>query len=222
MKDVPINNVEILNILDEILWFKNPEVSACARAKEDFLSHRERMISDEYLQLILDKGKDHDGFPEIVGGYSYSIDTGSFVSGADPNTCEKIINNVANITFKLQEELSLRKNALFCYYPPGGYISWHNNANASSYNFIFTWSETGNGYFKYRNGKTGELVTIQDKKGWQCKAGYFGAYADPKEYLCYHCASTECDRITVAFVLNREEMSVGMQNMIIEELSSEI
>ena len=39
-------------------------------------------------------------------------------------------------------------------YPPGGYISWHNNANASAYNLVFTWSESGNGYFKYIDGET--------------------------------------------------------------------
>ena len=48
-------------------------------------------------------------------------------------------------------------------YPPGGYISWHNNANASAYNLIFTWSETGDGYFKYIDGETKEEIVIKDK-----------------------------------------------------------
>ena len=103
-------------------------------------------------------------------------------------------------------------------YPPKGFISWHNNANASAYNLIFTWSETGDGYFKYIDGYTGDEIVIPDKKGWQCKAGYFGAYNEEPEKLVYHTASTDCWRITVSYIFNREEMSLGLQEDVIEEI----
>ena len=48
---------------------------------------------------------------------------------------------------------------------PSKDISWHNNANASAYNFIFTWSEHGDGYFDYVDTSTGEVVRIPDVKG---------------------------------------------------------
>ena len=101
-----------------------------------------------------------------------------------------------------------------------GFISWHNNANASAYNLIFTWSETGDGYFKYIDGYTGDEIVIPDKKGWQCKAGYFGAYNEEPEKLVYHTASTDCWRITVSYIFNREEMSLGLQEDVIEEIKS--
>ena len=46
------------------------------------------------------------------------------------------------------------------------------------YNLVFTWSETGDGQFQYMDTKTGETVVMKDRKGWQCKAGYFGSYGE--------------------------------------------
>ena len=53
------------------------------------------------------------------------------------------------------------------------FIGWHNNANASAYNLIFTWSETGDGYFKYVDGYTGDEIVIPDKKGGNVKNWLF-------------------------------------------------
>ena len=49
------------------------------------------------------------------------------------------------------------------------YISWHNNANAPAYNLIFTWSETGDGWFKYWDMKEQRIVKFEDKLKAQCK-----------------------------------------------------
>ena len=70
----------------------------------------------------------------------------------------------------LIEWLGVRHNALTAIYPPGGYISWHNNANASAYNLIFTWSESANGQFNYVDPSTKEVVVMRDVEGWQCKS----------------------------------------------------
>jgi hypothetical protein len=102
----------------------------------------------------------------------------------------------------------------------GGNISWHNNANAPAYNFVFTWSETGDGWWKHWDNEKKEMITIPDVKGWQCKAGYFGSYEDNEERLVYHTAKNGGTglRMTVAFVLDRSEMALGMQDWIIEDI----
>ena len=103
-----------------------------------------------------------------------------------------------------------------------GFIGWHNNANASAYNFIFTYSEDGDGYWEHFDTGTQEIVRINDKPGWQCKAGYFGAYEDGMNKVCYHCASNESEtgtRMTVAFVMDRSEVSQGLQEWVIEDIS---
>ena len=52
------------------------------------------------------------------------------------------------------------------------------------------------------------------------QSSYFGAYDEEPEKLVYHTASTDCWRITVSYIFNREEMSLGIQEDVIEEIKS--
>ena len=215
MLDIPINNPEILQSLNKFLWFydeRNKEISKCrlwCNSKE-----REHYTGDKHRDSIMSRGSIHNGFPE--NGNYYSLKTDHENSSKALTT--KVIENYTKFNEELQVKLCTRGNGLCAMYPPKGFISWHNNANASAYNLIFTWSETGDGYFKYIDGYTGKEITIQDRKGWQCKAGYFGAYDEEPEKLLYHSASTDCWRITVAYLFNREEISIGLQEDVIEEI----
>lgn len=215
MLDIPINNPEILQSLNKFLWFydeRNKEISKCrlwCNSKE-----REHYTGDKHRDSIMSRGSIHNGFPENGNYYSFKTDH----ENSSKALTTKVIENYTKFNEELQVKLCTRGNGLCAMYPPKGFISWHNNANASAYNLIFTWSETGDGYFKYIDGYTGKEITIQDRKGWQCKAGYFGAYDEEPEKLLYHSASTDCWRITVAYLFNRKEISIGLQEDVIEEI----
>lgn len=215
MLDIPINNPEILQSLNKFLWFydeRNKEISKCrlwCNSKE-----REHYTGDKHRDSIMSRGSIHNGFPENGNYYSFKTDH----ENSSKALTTKVIENYTTFNEELQVKLCTRGNGLCAMYPPKGFISWHNNANASAYNLIFTWSETGDGYFKYIDGYTGKEITIQDRKGWQCKAGYFGAYDEEPEKLLYHSASTDCWRITVAYLFNRKEISIGLQEDVIEEI----
>jgi hypothetical protein len=133
-----------------------------------------------------------------------------------------LVKKYDELNYEFMNYLSTKTCALAVLYPPDGFISWHNNANASSYNLIFSWSETGNGYFQYVDGDTGEIVKLQDNQGWQCKAGYFGNYGEHESKLCYHSAKTDCWRMTVSFIFDRTDMSLGIQDDVIEDIMTEI
>jgi hypothetical protein len=62
---------------------------------------------------------------------------------------------------------------------------------------------------------------MQDVQGWQCKAGYFGSYDEPWDKRVYHCAKTNCWRITISYIFDRSDMSMGMQDDVIEEIMSD-
>ena len=217
MKDIPINNSEILETLNKFLWFydeRNQEVAKCrlwCNGKD-----RNHFTGDKHRDSVISRGSIHNGFPET--GYYYSFKTNH--QGSGKNLTTEVMKYYTTINEELQVKLCTAHNGLCALYPPKGFISWHNNANAAAYNIIFTWSETGDGYFKYVDGYTGDEIVIPDKKGWQCKAGYFGAYDEEPEKLLYHTASTNCWRMTVAYMFNREEMSVGIQEDEIEEIKS--
>ena len=175
---IPINNSEILETLNKFLWFydeREKEIAKCVIFNEG--KDRDYFTGDEHRDSIMSRGSIHDGFPEKGKFYSFKTDN----KNTGGSLTRETIQHYTTINEELQVKLCTKHNALCVLYPPEGYISWHNNANASAYVLIFTWSETGDGYFKYIDGYTGDEVIVPDKKGWQCKAGYFGSYDEEPE-----------------------------------------
>ena len=192
MQSVPIENRNVQRILHDYLYTYN--------VKYDVTKTNERMgdidvngwyTSKDYLESI--RG-DHDGSPETA--HSYALKHWHYFGD------QKIdyTSDYAALDMQIRHELGLYKPALSQFYPAGGFIAWHNNHNASSYNLIFTWSETGDGYFEYIDPNTGDTIRMHDKKGWTCKAGYFGSSDEPDKII-WHCAKTNCKRITLSFTL---------------------
>ena len=218
LKEVKLNSyaLDILSPVKEKVidqgWYKDINIT-CKR----HMGEMDKWTSIKELHRTIEMDRKHDGFPEVICGHSFGADNLIYEK---LDRCREITEGIARLQQHIAGRLMLRKNALFAVYPPGGFISWHNNANASAYNFIFTWSESGSGWFKYWDMEKKRMVEFQDKPGWQCKAGYFGGYADPKHTWCYHAARTDCLRMTIAFTLTRDEMSIQLQDQIIEEIST--
>jgi hypothetical protein len=234
MRDIPVKNKELLEILNRHISFRtdNEELFkknmhlACKGHQKD---NPEKWISDEYLRQLISEGRSHSGFPDSL--YAYEMRTNqkdheffdTVNMSSDPDDIKwrsDFITKVGNFHGDLLNFLGCRNNALSAVYPPNGYIAWHNNANAAAYNFVFTYSETGDGYFKYWDIEKQEIVYMYDKPGWQCKAGYFGSYDEP-ENIFYHSAASKCWRHTVSFCFDKSEVSKGFREEIIDEISSE-
>jgi hypothetical protein len=147
-------------------------------------------VSDEYCRQVMRMGKQHRGSPYSARSYPLK---------PDHHNNRKYAERFWEINNALRIELAYKSNALSQCYPPTGYIGWHNNADAAGYNLIFTWSETGDGWFKYVD-ENGDIRTMNDTKGWSLKAGYFASY-DEDVPPCYHAAYTDCWRITQSFVV---------------------
>lgn len=213
MRSVEIRNKEILEVLDEFkdLWWdvrENLEEYYYYLGKD---AERKDWISKEYKNKIMGMGNSHDGYPEKIQSFSLMIkDSLAHKRNVD------LEKKYSELNTKIQILLGTKTNALCSVYPPGGFISWHNNANASAYNLIFTWSENGDGYWKHVDPYTGKEVKVQDVPGWQCKAFYFGAYEDPPEDIVYHMASTDCWRMTISYIFDREHKQYWED--VIEEL----
>lgn len=193
MQFVEMKNPRVLDILEKFryLYREKYDITKTNQPLSDLLGRGEEFVSEEYLQEVLDMGESHDGLPRAA--FSYPIKPDHY-QGDDP----EYKKDFASINDQLRVELGLHSSALSQLYPPKGFIDWHNNANASSYNVIFTWSETGDGWFKWLDDKT--INTMPDKKGWSCKVGYFANYEE-SEPVIYHCAYTNCWRITLSFTL---------------------
>lgn len=213
MNPIEINNPRVLEILKsgvEIVDNKDYDIFPLPAKNENM----ENWVGDSYLKYIIDLKEKHDGYPKSSKSWNFCKVHHQHIK--DMEGYERI----ENFKTDLVAELGVRHNALFAIYPPGGYISWHNNQNAPGYNVLLTWSENGDGYWKHLDPETKEVVTIQDKAGWQCKYGYYGSYSEPNNLL-YHCAATNCWRITIAFVFNSDDTGRMMAEMMVEDLQSE-
>ena len=130
------------------------------------------------------------------------------------------------VKYDFAAEIGAHTSALLSYYPPGGFVGWHTNWDACAYQVLFTWS-TGNGYFRYLDIKTGEIVTIQDVEGWQCRHYYFGPKEEPHNH-CWHSAYAGDERITLAYKFcgygendPRDIQARQMRDLLIEEIENE-
>ena len=228
VKDVPVENTALLDILNKYVdIFQNEDfekklVLTCEEQNDP--ENREKWVGEEYMREIVNSGTGHEGFPDHVVSYLFKPDNmESFrfkeeVHKNDPDFKLDFRSRICDLNTELMHFFGARNNALTAFYPPGGYISWHNNANAHAYNIIFSWSETGDGWFKYLDPHTDKVVTMHDKKGWQCKASYFGHYGE-RDRIVYHAASTDCKRITVSFIWNIEDASKDVQDDLIYDIS---
>jgi hypothetical protein len=223
MKDIPINNPDVLKALNNFLWYyENKDIVARNLKLHGEAKDRKYFMSEKYRDEIIAQDTAHEGFPDAGHSYALKADRLHHIEGRESNPeAAGFVTRYSEYNTELCSLLSTRNNALTQMYPPDGFISWHNNANASAYNIIFSWSETGDGVFRYVDGHTGKEVVMQDKKGWQCKAGYFGAYHEPWYKRVYHAAETDCWRITVSYIFDRSDMSLGLQDDVIEEIMSE-
>tara|TARA_B110000908_G_scaffold138487_1_gene164655 strand:+ start:4198 stop:4824 length:627 start_codon:yes stop_codon:yes gene_type:complete len=185
-------NPELLDILD---WWKEwvfsvdieDNASLARQGPYDY----EYGTSDQYLEQ-LQEGI-HLGYPECAKGVSL----GSEPPRQYPIEWEPRIRECDK---KLISFLGARNGAVKMYYPRGGFLGWHNNANAPGYNIIMSYTEAGGGYFRYQDPITKDIVQIHDPGGWTVKVGYFGAYDEPDD-IFWHCAGTDVPRITLAYVI---------------------
>ena len=225
LKHVPINNPELLDILDGYTklhtlegFEENVHLSAREHARQ-----RAYWIGDKHRDEIIAKGTNHDGFPDQLVGYNLKMSDrkhNMFSRDADPLFKRDLTLRLADLNDRMMNFLSVKHNALCAIYPPGGFISWHNNANAAAFNLIFTWSEFGEGCFKYIHPVTKEEVVCEDEAGqWTCKAAYFGHYGEPDKLL-YHAADTDNWRTTVSYTFNTEMASEEFREMVSADISS--
>jgi len=226
MQDIPVMNQDLLVKLNAYRDFLTRDIPDFEETFHKSCSHESRnrhfWAGKDHLEEILDQGTRHEGFPDQMHGYEMSVGRKGhefFNNGVHPSVRKDRTAELAHMNQELMNWLGVKNNALTAWYPPGGFISWHNNANAAAYNLIFTWSETGEGQFEYVDPISKEVVVMEDKPGWQCKAAYFGHYGEP-ERLFYHAAKSDCWRCTVSFTFDTSQLSAELREDLIEEISS--
>lgn len=194
-------NPELLQILTEFSdWFfardnsdldnfvgKNPNMKNVS--KKDM---GEEATSMSYLETAL-KTPEKYGFPAHSWGLELNHDHAYY-------DLEEVKERAKKTNSKLMDFFGARNNALQMYYPAGGYIGWHNNANASGYNIILSCNPGADGEFEHWDHLNNKLNVFKDQAGWNCKVGYFGSF-DESDKMFWHCARTRTPRLTLSYVI---------------------
>lgn len=219
MKSYSLNNSELKSILNEwMTFFLQQDRSEFASDK-----HKKRLsgfgkpidadlaCGEEYLKYMQAKPKGMppagvDGFPEDTYGCDFMF---------------KHPRNYDAPLQKLNDDLITffggRNNAVMMYYPKGGYMSWHHNANASGLNILLSWSKDGKGFFRYQDPITKEVITVRDTPGWTVKAGYYGKLNE-LDKLYWHCASAKNEeRLTLGYIVPHRGLWESMLESIEED-----
>lgn len=197
-------NKEVLDIVNPFSeWFFNHDMNDITILGEP--DKDEYYTSEEYLKFIQEKG--HEGYPEEKHG----IDLKAIDS--TPLTSRDVI---IDVTKKLNAFFGSSFDAVKMYYPKKGFMSWHNNHNCPGYNILLSYTKNGDGWFRYQDPKTKEIITLYDKPGWTAKVGYYGANDEP-ENIYWHCARAYEQRLTLGFVIPDK----NMWEMMCEDLHSQ-
>lgn len=223
VETIPIRNARLEDILSKcvstVLEFVDKKQDVLNLGRHEKIGKGKEEFADldpcgeEYLRLAFDMcvaGNGEYGYPmnsRLVEMETHSTD--------NKHVLRDDIEPVRKQRRRLHTFVGAQVSALMCYYPPGGYIGWHHNGNAYGLNSIFTWSENGDGCFKYRDAETGEIVIVPDQPGWQCKMGEFPSELDnPPDKLFWHSAQTNCPRITIGFILTEPSVSERLRLLI--------
>lgn len=87
-------------------------------------------------------------------------------------------------------------------YIPKGFDRWHTDADVIGYAMLFSYSEKGDGYFKYRDPITSDINTIHDDIGWMVRGMYYG---DEPNTTLWHCVASNCFRVTFILIFHSQD-----------------
>jgi hypothetical protein len=209
MKEVCLKSQRLTKILSGITEdvFKEENIKrlseeARRKEKKDNLITDLHSVDDAYFRKALKYPLKDFAYPRAalgIGTISTDSDMSSFFHEL-----------VAKKLMRLQNTVGSAQNALCMLYPDDGYIGWHHNGNAPGYNVLFSYSQDGDGHFKYYDKEKDEVVYIYDKPGWNVKCGYYPSEVKEPNRVYWHAASTKKARLSIAFVINNRDMWVNM------------
>jgi hypothetical protein len=220
MTELTIRNQDILDQLEYVrsaVMNANIDqyIEGVRYSPEDARVNGESYLTKEWLDKHM-ADPEHKGFP--VEHFSVPIEG---IMDKDPKLEE--VYNFSRVDFI--SNLGANANAVFLYYPPGGFVGWHTNQNNSGYQFIFSYSEKGDGYFQYYDKQKQEIVKCPDVSGWNARYYHFGE--DEPDH-CWHSAYTNVPRITICVLFrwwdkpHLKDQILAMKDQLIEEIEMEI
>jgi hypothetical protein len=118
----------------------------------------------------------------------------------EKNKCN--LGSLANVSpiimrlMKLYPDYNISQSGDFLYNKDNGLMGWHTNADALYERIYFTYSETGDSFFRYYDYETDSIITSYDNKGVTIRK--FNVDLGNGKYL-WHCVGSKCYRTSFGF-----------------------
>lgn len=212
MREVYLKSQRLTKILSGITEevFKKENLSVLSKEAHDISERLNKKnpidnlhpSSDEYFKIALKHPIKDFAYPRAALGIG-TLSTNSHSSNF-------FYSLIGNKLMRLQNTLGAQANALCMLYPDEGYIGWHHNGNAPGYNVLFSYSQDGDGYFKYYDKEKNEVIYMYDKPGWNVKCGYYPSEVREPKRVYWHAAYTKKARLSIAFIIDNRDMWINM------------
>ena len=179
---------------------------------------------------MVEETKKHGLGAELTNGFPSFENMVSYINITQEPYYDGSLDVIKDISYKYLGGNSL---ALAAFYPPGGYIGWHNNSNAPGYNILlhYNWGGEGNFYtvedgkrIAYPDrpnewvGRAGDFVGFEDTKNPRRNDKGNIRHVDKEEDLSWHAAHTpDTWRFTLSTIINDEYL----REDVIDEIESE-
>lgn len=163
--------------------------------------------SKEYLERAFTLPLREFGFPRRQKGFGMAEST-------CPPQYYEVTQTVRKMSGRIGEFLGTPIQALIMSYPDNGWMGWHHNGNAHGYNILLSYSQDGDGVFKFYDYEKQEISFLQDNPGWNARVGYFPDQRKEPKRVYWHSVDTAKQRVTLAWVLNHKSMWLSMINEI--------
>ena len=112
------------------------------------------------------------------------------------------MDTVVEILKKEYPNKLVKKSGGF-WYKPNYYMGWHNNHGRKGTRLYLTYSDSnGKSFFRYRDNKTGDVVTTYDQKGWTIRM--FDITDEPGNFY-WHSVYSRCNRFSFGFNIEKEQ-----------------
>ena len=207
-------NPELMEMLDQFTeWFFKQDLSRIPLAGE--MEKNKGIVYTSNEHLYKRQKEENPKKPEIAGFPSKTYGIDLMAIAREGRIPQSMILPISDINRDLNAWFGSKFCAVQMYYPPGGYMNWHHNANCPGYNILMSYSQDGNGFFRYQDPVSKEIITMTDKPGWSAKVGYYGSLEEPNT-VTWHCAKTfSGPRITFGYVVPDK----NMWQMMIDDIS---
>ncbi len=149
--------------------------------------------------------------PKSHDVYSLDLTPGKLINETCPQLDMDDVNEIIDIYEEINHIIGGNwVKPLLTFYPKGGYIGWHHNADTPGQNIFVTWSEDGGGIYKTWNNLTKEFEYYTDNKGWTIKSHNYRGWdeVDEKGYS-WHAMETNSRRLSVAFIIPEYDTGLG-------------